>query len=168
MSDGDPIPSLFDMRTLTKDFYTLVPNGFLIFSVAILLTLILYSNNSFKKKPYGIFCFLKKIKLDDCGKPILETKTDPNADVLECPEMEELSANDTGKFALIAYIMKTSYEVTHNATNSVIHFLLEQIQSLRIIPLYGLFYFAIKFLKDLIKVIMPFDLFNKFKGILAN
>ena len=107
---------------------------------------------------------MKKIKLDDCGKPILETKTDPNADVLECPEMEELSANDTGKFALIAYIMKTSYEVTHNATNSVIHFLLEQIQSLRIIPLYGLFYFAIKFLKDLIKVIMPFDLFKKFKG----
>lgn len=166
MSDGDPIPSLFDMRTLTKDFYTLVPNGFLIFSVAILLTLILYSNNSFKKKPYGIFCFLKKIELDECGKPILETnaKTDPNADILDCPKMEELSANDTSRVALISYIMKTSYEVTHNATNSVIHFLLQQIQSFRIIPLYVLFYFAIKFLKDLIKVIMPFDLFKNFKG----
>ena len=60
MSDGDPIPSLFDMRTLTKDFYTLVPNGVLIFSVAILLTLILYSNNSFKKKTiWNILLFEK-------------------------------------------------------------------------------------------------------------
>ena len=163
---SDPIPSLFDRRTLTKDFYTLVPNAFLIFSVAILLTIILYSNNSFKSKPYGMFCFLKKQVLDDCGKPIPETKikTDPNPDILECPQMEELSKNDTSKLALISYIMKTSYEVTHNATNSVIHFLLEQIQSLRIIPLYVLFYIAIKFLKDFIKVIMPFDLFKKFKG----
>jgi hypothetical protein len=160
---SDPVSSLFDRRTLTKDFYTLVPNSFLIFSVALILVIILYSNNSFKPKPYDMFCFLNQPKLDDCGEPI---KTAKIPDTLNCPTMEELDKNDSGRAHLIAYIMRTSYEVTHNATNSVIHLLLQQIQSLRIIPLYVMFYIIIKLFKDVLKAINPFginDLFNKFK-----
>ena len=160
--------SPFDTKTLTQDFYTLVPNTFLVFSLAILFTIILNSNNSFQAKPYGMFCFTKQPKIDDCGDVIPSIKK-TDSDTLDCPEMTKLDKNDVGKIALIAYIMRTSYEVTHNATNSVIHLLLRQIQQLNIIKLYLLFYIMLKLSKetvnamfplDLVKAIFPFDLFK--------
>jgi hypothetical protein len=149
---GDQIPSLLNAKNLTKNFYTLVPNTFFIFSISLILMLILYSNKSFEKKPYDMFCFTK----DHDSK---SKKTDPN-----CPPMEKLDGTDIGTFGLYAFVFSNAYRVTLNATNSVIHLFLKQIQKLNIIRLYIFFFFFIKYTKELVRAFFPFNLFKKIKN----
>ena len=157
MSDdtGDQVPSLLNMSNLTKNFYTLVPNTFFIFSIGLILMLMLYSNKSFEKKPYGMFCFTK----DHDSK---SKKTD---DQKSCPPMETLDGTDIGTFGLYAFVFSNAYKVTLNATNNVIHLFLTQIQKLNMIRLYIFFFFLIKYTKELVKVFFPFNLFKKMKDV---
>jgi hypothetical protein len=154
MSDdtGDRVPSLLNYKNLTREFYLLVPNAFLIFSIALVLMLILYSDRSFEKKPHDIFCFNKK--------PDPKSK-DTNPD---CPPMETLDGTDIGKFGLVAFIFSNAYKVTLNATNSVIHKFLVNIQKLNFIRLYLFFFIIIKTTRELVKIFFPFNLFKKLKN----
>lgn len=157
MSDdiGDQVPSVLNMSNLTKNFYTLVPNTFFIFSISLVLMLMLYSNKSFEKKPHDMFCFTK----DHDSK---SKKTDEKT---SCPQMEKLDGTDIGTFGLYAFVFSNAYKVTINATNSVIHLFLKQIQKLNILRLYIFFFFFIKYTKELVRTFFPFNLFQKMKGV---